>query len=66
MRAAVGRDVVDVGDRRVQVTLSAGVAAAGSSDNVDALVARADAALYQAKRAGRNRVVAVGSDARIC
>lgn len=39
------------------ITISAGVAQwAGEGDSLDALVARADAALYQAKAAGRNRV----------
>jgi PleD family two-component response regulator len=39
------------------VTLSIGVAAGGSDDTLESLLARADAALYAAKRAGRNRVV---------
>jgi diguanylate cyclase len=38
------------------VTLSIGVAAGGSDDTLESLLARADAALYAAKRAGRNRV----------
>jgi diguanylate cyclase (GGDEF)-like protein len=41
----------------LQVTLSAGVAAAsGESVRLDRLLAHADAALYEAKRAGRDRV----------
>ncbi len=39
------------------VTASLGVAAAASGDTPETLVARADRALYEAKRAGRNRIV---------
>lgn len=41
------------------ITISVGVAQwSGAGDDLDALVARADAALYRAKAAGRNRVEA--------
>ena len=43
-----------------QVTLSVGVAAARSGDTLDALLERADTAMYSAKRAGRNRVSVAG------
>ncbi len=48
------------------VRMSAGVAAAVSPDNVEDLLQTADAALYSAKRSGRDRtvVIAHGSDAR--
>lgn len=39
------------------ITASAGVAAALPNDDASALVSRADAALYRAKQAGRDRVV---------
>jgi diguanylate cyclase (GGDEF)-like protein len=45
-----GRD----GDR---VTISLGVSEGGPKDDVEALLKRADAALYQAKREGRDRTV---------
>ena len=48
--------------RRIPVTLSIGVALAGTrTQDGQALIQAADAALYQAKRAGRNRVVAEGA-----
>ena len=41
----------------VAITISAGVAVVRPGDNVDAVLGRADNALYQAKRGGRDRVV---------
>jgi diguanylate cyclase (GGDEF)-like protein len=42
----------------VSFTVSIGVAEAGGANDVQALIARADAALYRAKSAGRNTVMA--------
>ena len=47
------------GSELLSVTISIGVAACtGSGDTPEALIKRADAALYAAKSAGRNRVIA--------
>jgi diguanylate cyclase len=43
-------------DQHVLITFSAGVAQMQASEEPDALVTRADAAMYRAKAAGRNRV----------
>jgi diguanylate cyclase (GGDEF)-like protein len=43
----------------VRVTVSVGVALAGSGEPIDEVIARADRAMYEAKRIGRDRVVAV-------
>ncbi|MBI5264663.1 MAG: GGDEF domain-containing protein [Bradyrhizobium sp.] len=41
----------------LRVTISAGVATLQSGDDIDSILARADAALYEAKAQGRNRVI---------
>jgi diguanylate cyclase (GGDEF)-like protein/PAS domain S-box-containing protein len=46
----------------VQTTLSIGVTIARPGENTDAIIARADDAMYQAKHDGRNRVVAITDD----
>jgi diguanylate cyclase (GGDEF)-like protein len=62
LRAAVAAAVADGPDGPVSVTASFGVAAFGSAvPDGDALVAAADAALYVAKRTGKDRVVADGA-----
>jgi diguanylate cyclase (GGDEF)-like protein len=43
-----------------ELTITVGVATHLRGEEVSALLARADQALYQAKNAGRNRVVALG------
>jgi diguanylate cyclase (GGDEF)-like protein len=43
-------------EKQMELTISGGVAEAGSKDTTQTLVARSDAALYGAKAAGRNRV----------
>ena len=65
MRARVGDGSLDLDGRAVRVTLSAGVATARASDNDESLIARADAALYRAKRTGRNRVVTADAHVRL-
>jgi diguanylate cyclase (GGDEF)-like protein len=44
----------------IPISVSAGVAAWEAGDTAETLVARADAALYRAKDAGRNRVIVAG------
>ncbi len=46
----------------ISLTVSIGAASGTGQTTVDALLAAADAALYQAKAAGRNRVVYAAAD----
>jgi diguanylate cyclase (GGDEF)-like protein/PAS domain S-box-containing protein len=59
---AVAAEPVDVADGAVSASVSIGVTLGRDGESADALVARADAAMYEAKRAGRNRVVAIAAD----
>lgn len=57
LRAAIGGLTVSVGDgRTIAASVSIGAALAAPGEEIDAVAARADAALYAAKRAGRDRV----------
>ena len=55
IRAAVSAPL-PIGDDQVTVTISVGITLAGPNVDADWLLSRADAALYQAKEAGRDRI----------
>jgi diguanylate cyclase (GGDEF)-like protein len=58
IRIAVQMSVVEWKSERLSITISGGVAAfAANGVTAEALIAASDAALYDAKRAGRNRIV---------
>ena len=57
MCARLNDQPFDFAGHSIHVTLSAGVATARVGDDSESLIESADVALYQAKRAGRNRVV---------
>ena len=55
-RELAARPVVE-NDTQVTITFSGGIAQLAEHETLDQIVARADAALYQAKAAGKNRAV---------
>ena len=57
LHRAIRTEPFAVGGAVIPVTCSIGTARADRDDNWSSLVGRADAALYQAKRCGRNRIV---------
>ena len=64
--AAVRELQFDAGSQVFGVSVSVGVAMlTAADDDVGALMARADAALYLAKGAGRDRVVVACADAEL-
>lgn len=58
-RAVMGKELMkrSTGEHLGRVTISIGVATLRPGDNARSLIGRADACLYAAKRAGRNRVI---------
>ena len=63
MRHHISRDAISCGETPIRVTLSIGLAEARVGDTVNSLLERADAALYAAKAAGRDRVMPAEVDA---
>lgn len=56
IRAGVAGQSLRIGDTAFRLTLSIGVAGFVAGESVRQCVNRADATLYEAKRAGRDRV----------
>lgn len=56
LRAAVSGQRIDIGEQRVQVTLSCGLSELGEGATTETWVRQADQALYAAKHQGRNHV----------
>ncbi len=56
VREAIARVTVDHNGRQISVTASGGLAMIQSKEESESLIQRADAALYAAKAAGRNRM----------
>ena len=56
IRRSVGEAPMNIGDVQVTITVSGGCAADSDGD-IDALICRADLAMYRAKAAGRDRIV---------
>lgn len=56
---------IPVGDDMILATLSIGVTLVGTDEGVDALLARADDAMYEAKEHGKNQTVAVPPPAAV-
>jgi len=65
VRTAVGTLRIPAGEETIHPTVSLGVATVVPGDGAAELLSRADAALYRAKRSGRNRVSAAGRSAAI-
>jgi diguanylate cyclase (GGDEF)-like protein len=56
LRVAVERERFEYEGKVIPVTISVGVVVGRKVDDINAFIAAADAAMYEAKRAGRNRV----------
>ncbi len=57
LRAAIEHEAREIDGHAVHLTVSIGLTDHRAGDRIESLLARADAALYRAKRDGRNRVV---------
>tara|TARA_Y100001968_G_scaffold178107_1_gene163088 strand:- start:5623 stop:6846 length:1224 start_codon:yes stop_codon:yes gene_type:complete len=62
LRASIKTVRVKAGKKEIEVTASFGIAEGCDTDLAEDLIGRADAALYIAKRSGRDKVVAAGHE----
>jgi len=62
LRHRIAMTDIDTGAATLRLSCSFGVATGAPGDDIDALLRKADAALYAAKRAGRNRVAFYDGD----
>jgi len=58
VRAAI-REPIPIPDGSVSITASIGVTLVRPGESGDQMVERADAAMYEAKRSGRDRIVSI-------
>ena len=56
LRKCVADEPFVLNGQQLTVTVSIGIAQCAVEDNPESIIARADAAMYDAKRCGRNRV----------
>lgn len=64
VRRALAEAPVTVNEQRIPLTVSVGLAERKAEEALDTLLRRADEAVYEAKRAGRNCVVLASEDVR--
>jgi diguanylate cyclase (GGDEF)-like protein len=57
LRLSIARTPIDIDGQAVPTAASFGVVTCSPTESIEAALARADAALYEAKRTGRNRIV---------
>jgi diguanylate cyclase len=62
IRTSVGQSNFHFKQQKVTISLSVGLTEMGKSDNAESIYERADKALYEAKHAGRDRLVVARSD----
>lgn len=58
LRGALAESAIDLGSKKLRITVSIGLATSRPSDTGNSLLKRADVNLYRAKQSGRNRVCA--------
>ena len=62
LRYSVETAIIDIESQTIEISVSVGLASCASyQDSLETVIARADTALYRAKRGGRNRVVTADS-----
>jgi len=64
VRRRVSESPINVNGLEIPMTISLGLATMSAGDNMETLIRYADAALYEAKRSGRNRMIVFVHDER--